>query len=200
VKTENRSALKEWAVVCRALEMGRQTLIVRKGGIQEEEGEFRTAHHEFWLLPTYEHQRRDALAQEAADLFDAAASPHGPRGEGPGAQAPLRISLYATVEEETHLIDRASIPGLAGAQILSERTLQDRFDYRTPGLIVLMLRAYRLEDPYELPVRPELAGCRSWVDLGHPLSTQGVRPVLDDASFQAQVRRLRRLLEPVRYA
>ena len=37
---ENRSALKEWAVVARALGSGRQTLLLRKGGIHERRGEF----------------------------------------------------------------------------------------------------------------------------------------------------------------
>ena len=31
-------ALKEWAVICDLLATGRQTLVLRKGGIAEEQG------------------------------------------------------------------------------------------------------------------------------------------------------------------
>ena len=51
-------ALKEWAVVCRALEEGRQTVLLRKGGILEFREGFEVKHDRFMLFPTYEHQSR----------------------------------------------------------------------------------------------------------------------------------------------
>jgi hypothetical protein len=54
-------ALKEWAVAVRALRDGRQTLLVRKGGIREETREFRVQADEFLFFPTYEHQNVDQL-------------------------------------------------------------------------------------------------------------------------------------------
>ena len=48
-------ALKEWAAVCEALAAGRQTILLRKGGIAEGPGGFRPEHSEFWLLPTWFH-------------------------------------------------------------------------------------------------------------------------------------------------
>ncbi len=47
-----RTAFKEWAAVCAALSAGRQTVILRKGGIAEGPGGFQPEHGEFWLLPT----------------------------------------------------------------------------------------------------------------------------------------------------
>ena len=35
VQPSNRFAFKEWAAVCAALDSGRQTLILRKGGLHE---------------------------------------------------------------------------------------------------------------------------------------------------------------------
>ena len=46
-------ALKEWAVICRALAEGRQSLLLRKGGIAEAGGAFQVEQPRFWLLPTY---------------------------------------------------------------------------------------------------------------------------------------------------
>ena len=57
-------ALKEWAVTVRALAEGRQTLLLRKGGIHEESQDFRVIHPEFLLYPTYEHQREELLREE----------------------------------------------------------------------------------------------------------------------------------------
>jgi hypothetical protein len=49
-------ALKEWATLCRALETGRQIILLRKGGIYESAGEFEVEHRRFLLFPTYLHQ------------------------------------------------------------------------------------------------------------------------------------------------
>ncbi len=42
--TENSIAMKEWAAVCLALAEGRQSLLLRKGGIAEGSGGFRMEH------------------------------------------------------------------------------------------------------------------------------------------------------------
>ena len=44
-------AFKEWAVVCEALGDGRQSIILRKGGIAEGREGFAFAHGEFFLFP-----------------------------------------------------------------------------------------------------------------------------------------------------
>src|SRR3712207_7295760 len=63
-------ALKEWAVVCRALEEGRQVLLLRKGGILEYRQGFKVKHDRFLLFPTYEHQSKDHLQADYADRLD----------------------------------------------------------------------------------------------------------------------------------
>src|SRR5438477_10134312 len=65
-----RHALKEWAVICRALEEGRQAILLRKGGIAEDAGEFRVEHTRFWLFPTYVHQQRNGIKPEAMPLLE----------------------------------------------------------------------------------------------------------------------------------
>jgi hypothetical protein len=42
-------ALKEWAVVCRALEEGRQVMLLRKGGILEYRQGFEVRHEKFLI-------------------------------------------------------------------------------------------------------------------------------------------------------
>ena len=47
------AALKEWAIVCKALEEGRQVLLLRKGGIMEYRQGFEVKHNNFLLFPTF---------------------------------------------------------------------------------------------------------------------------------------------------
>ncbi|HYP14576.1 MAG TPA: DUF1802 family protein, partial [Bryobacteraceae bacterium] len=55
-------ALKEWASVVNALELGSQILLLRKGGIAESaSGGFKLRYPEFLFFPTFEHQHRDYL-------------------------------------------------------------------------------------------------------------------------------------------
>ena len=46
-------AFKEWDVICEALEDGRQSVILRKGGIHEGREGFSFAHEEFVLFPIF---------------------------------------------------------------------------------------------------------------------------------------------------
>src|SRR3954447_24211157 len=64
-------ALKEWATVCRALESGRQILLLRKGGIYESGGEFQVENREFLLFPTYVHQNLKMLKDSEHAGFEA---------------------------------------------------------------------------------------------------------------------------------
>src|SRR4051794_27585132 len=54
-------AFKEWAGVCDALEDGRQSLILRKGGIDEGPSGFVPEHPAFWLYPTRRHEGEQGL-------------------------------------------------------------------------------------------------------------------------------------------
>jgi len=73
-------AFKEWAVICRALALGRQAMILRKGGIAEVGGEFRPEHERFWLYPTYLHEHRDGVKADATPLLEQALAEGGPEG------------------------------------------------------------------------------------------------------------------------
>ena len=52
---------KEWALVCAALGEGRQTVIIRKGGIAEGRAGFAFQHREFFLFPTFFHEQLERV-------------------------------------------------------------------------------------------------------------------------------------------
>src|SRR5262245_35016022 len=91
-----RIAFKEWATVCRALALGRQAIILRKGGIAESGGTFVPEHNRFWLYPTFVHQQQTGLKPDAADLIHAAESERPPAGV-------LRLSHFADVKAIYHV-------------------------------------------------------------------------------------------------
>jgi len=186
-------ALKEWAVICRALADGRQSLILRKGGIEEDGEGFQLQHTRFWLYPTYVHQQERGIKAEAAPLLEQVNADRPPDGV-------VRLSHYAEAAGVYVLHDIVGALLLSQFHVLSDEVVQERFIYRRPGLYAVLLRVYRVPEVFDIPEVPSYAGCRSWVELDRELSTEGATPVLGDAEFQDLQRRLDRLLKPTAFA
>src|SRR6185503_19003729 len=64
------AALKEWRIVCRALEDGRQVVLLRKGGVLEYRQGFEIKHESFWLYPTLEHQSTEFIQPDYVEKMD----------------------------------------------------------------------------------------------------------------------------------
>jgi hypothetical protein len=168
-------AFKEWAAVCAALAAGRQSIILRKGGIAEGAANFQVAHREFWLYPTHFHQAPEALVPAAADLAQAAWQP-------PPGEVPLRLAAQVCEVYEIATLEAAH--RLAGLHVWSPATVAQRFNYRQPGLFLLLVRVYAAAEPLRVPETTAMAGCKSWVPLPSPASAV-VQPVLSDEAFAA---------------
>ena len=186
-------AFKEWAVVCAALEEGRQAVVLRKGGVSERSGEFEIEHTRFWLYPTYLHQHRDGVTADALPLLERAESERPPPGV-------VRLSHYAEATGAYHLHNLSAALLLGGMHCLSAATVKSRFEYRRPGLFVLPVRVWKAAAAVDLPETEYYAGCRSWVELERELPTDGAAPVLSDEAYRAVVGRLERLLKPTAMA
>jgi hypothetical protein len=178
-------ALKEWATVCRALETGRQMILLRKGGILEAIGGFELEHPEFLLFPTYLHQNPAMLKPDAHAGFE------------PHATEPERITLSAAgvVTDIVRLQSRAQMDALEAEHVWTPPLIDMRFNYRPANpLYLLLVRAYRLPNPVAVENTPEYAGCKSWVPLDRAIETAGATPVLDGAGYGS---RRRRILEAI---
>jgi hypothetical protein len=172
----NAFAFKEWAAICAALAGGRQTILIRKGGIHEGRDGFRVAHDAFWLFPTYLHEAAAGLTEEGKPFLERALA------ERPAAGT-LNIAQYAVVNDVFEVRDENRLVSLAGEHIWSPRTISDRFHYRQPGLFLLIVRIHVRPQPIVIPDSPHFAGCRSWVELPGELPTEGLLPVLSDEEF-----------------
>lgn len=171
-------ALKEWSVACRALEEGRQILLLRKGGLLDAEGAFELEYSHFWLMPTKWHQEANLLKLEHHDLL---------RSDSPPAREVFRLSSWAQAERVWTLDARdpqAIVKLGRWPHIWSTRYLDVRLGYQPEKPVVIVaLRVHILPEPHEIEARPEYFGCKSWVELNQSLSLQPSRPVLDDEEF-----------------
>jgi hypothetical protein len=173
-------AFKEWAGICDALADGRQSILLRKGGIAEDGGRFVPEHPAFWLYPTRLHEAQQGLKTDEPTLV-----------QSPPGTVPLYV--LAVAEVILHLDRESDLLPLADLHIWTDETIQKRFHYRAPGIWVLGVRAYHPASPIPLEVTPDQAGCKTWVPLDRPVSTVGLVPVLDDAGHATRMDRLRAL-------
>ena len=171
-------AFKEWAVSCRALAVGRQTIILRKGGIAESGGTFRPEHDRFWLYPTFVHQQEGGTKPEASP-FILAANANRP------APDRIRFQEFVEVGDVRFIDDLAVALSLDAFHIWTPETVKMRFHYRTPGLYVLSVRVFRVPVPFDAIEQPAYAGCKTWVHLEPGHSTEGATPVLSNAEYAA---------------
>ncbi|HWB13765.1 MAG TPA: DUF1802 family protein [Pirellulales bacterium] len=182
-----RAAFKEWAVVCKALASGRQTLILRKGGIVEEGGEFRPDQPEFFLFPTYSHQSPDSVVDEARPLLTSLESDEPEAGT-------IVLTHHAAVAEAIRLRSLEAVFGLRGQHIWSDEVIEERFHRWRDMIYALVVRVYALPQAVVLPLEEEYTGCKSWVDLSPDVPTGGSSPVLDDAEFARRHQAIRAVL------
>ncbi len=180
MKSENQIAFKEWAAVVNTLAEGKQILIVRKGGIREEGGEFQVEHNEFFLFPTFEHQKIEDLKPTAHSYLQKAVA------EKPKSNQ-IPIKYYVQTKSIFQITDEKEIPQLDKFHVWSEKAMTQRFHFgKQKGLFVLAVRVYQLPETW-VPVLAEYGGCKSWVELQSNLATKGTQPVLTDQAFNTQL-------------
>lgn len=171
-------AFKEWAVICQALADGRQALILRKGGIAEAGGEFRPEHDRFLLYPSFFHEHRNGVLPDLLPLLDAAEAARPPAGT-------IRFTHFADVAAVRRVDSLDAALALAPLHGWTADVVRQKFQYRKPGLYVLAVRVSKLPHAADVAERPEYHGCKTWVELDTPVSTDGATPVLSDAAFAA---------------
>jgi hypothetical protein len=190
---ELRHALKEWAVICRALAEGRQILLLRKGGIAETSGDFRLEQTRFWLYPTYLHQQREALKPEAAALLEEVEANRPPAGI-------VRLSHFAEVAGAYWVQNLATALALDEMHLWSEGAVKARFAYRRPGLFVLPVRVYRAARVTEISETEYYAGCKSWVELASTPPTDEAVATVELGRFDQFLWHLQDVLKPTALA
>lgn len=174
---------KEWALVCGALGSGRQSIILRKGGIAEGRDGFRFQHATFLLMPTLFHEQVNKLKlPESTRIPQAKNGMHS-------------LNLRAVVEWTRDLTDWEQIRRLDTLHIWKEQVVRERFEYdHKQGLSLAFLRIYKLHTPIEFPDAPKYGGCRSWVNLPDSSPSEMGTPVLADTAHRVAENAVRKAL------
>ncbi len=191
IEVSSSAALKEWAISCESLAQGRQILLLRKGGLHDEDGAFSLEHREFFLMPTWFHQERGLVKAEHQELWQAA-----PREADETAKV-VYLRHFARVERVWQLREDAESALREAEHIYSRAYLDLRFAYQEEKpLLCAALRFWKLESPIRLELRPQDLGCKSWVEWDTPLAARAV-PALPDAEFARKLHGLAGVLAPV---
>lgn len=171
-------ALKEWAAVVHALLDGRQTVLLRKGGIHEKR--FALLGSRFVVFPTVAHSHAESTRPEHAPLLTLGLP------DVTEDSVIVRVDLEVVEAIAVRRPDR--IGDLEPFHIwTTESVRRNRIDFRPRHeLAAIVVRARPLEKPVTVPLVAAYAGCRSWVDLDQlPFTPVGrtVDPVHDDRTL-----------------
>ncbi|CAM4267871.1 hypothetical protein MB901379_01729 [Mycobacterium basiliense] len=174
-------ALKEWSAAVHALLDGRQSILLRKGGIGEKR--FEVAADEFLLFPTVAHSHAQRVRPEHRDLLTPAAVD--------SAEGHVLVRAAAKVVAALSVNRPAGLGEIEDLHIWTAESVRaDRLDFRPKHkLAVLVVSVIPLERPVRLVRLPEYAGCTSWVQL--PVTPSLGRPVHDAAELGEVAARVR---------
>jgi hypothetical protein len=180
-----RAGFKEWLSVCQAIADGRQTTIIRKGGIAEGREGFSFKHRRFYLFPTGFHEEAKKITE--------------PQFSSPtNASTDVTIRCAVTVEWSGAITDWSIAEALAPFHILREEVVRERFEYKdAPGVHVAFVRAFRLSKPWTFPNEKRFGGCRSWVELPERVSDFELVPVLGESESDEQLAKLKQIVNGV---
>lgn len=174
-------ALKEWAVVKRSLLEGHQIMLIRKGGLIEETGDFDLKAQTFAIMPTYIHE-----TERGGDLqpcfLDWLRDEEGRRIRAPQNQVVIDAICEAT--DIVRVDDRERLIRLMPQHIWSRAFIDNRFDWDPyKPVFAVLVRAWALPAPVILPWTDDYGGCRSWATLQEPIPTAGAFAAIGDDAF-----------------
>lgn len=192
-------ALKEWAIVCKALEDGKQMLLLRKGGIMEYRKGFEVKHNEFLLYPTFEHQSVESIKieykEKLKEILEEQNKYYNNNNNNNNRKEIDKdnknfntssnniIKLLAKVEDVIEISDKLILSELRDYHIWSDEYVTMRMNYNpSKPMSILLLRIYKLRKPLIVDINDRWAGCKSWIDIetdrefqnSHKLKTQKI--------------------------
>ena len=178
-------SLKEWATVVKALEGGKQTVILRKGGILETASGFKINSKKFLLFPTYEHQETIHLKEEFQNYLELIKKEKPQDGIN-------KITSYAEVLDEKDISEQEKIDALSPFHIWSDEYIKARKNWMPEKPIkAVFLRIFKVPE-FEIPIKPEYQGCKSWIDINEQIQTG--ESVLSDSEVQEKLEKFREIV------
>ncbi|MBE9059578.1 DUF1802 family protein [cf. Phormidesmis sp. LEGE 11477] len=187
------TALKEWSVAVDAIAQGSQIILLRKGGIKENQGRFRTQADQVVLFPTFEHQKPELLKSDykgsnyQSSVVPVAAGWHPEK---------ITLKVWAQITHIFLTTAADQVSALSDFHIWQPQLATERLKWKPKQpLYVLALRAYQLSVPVEISWNSErYGGCRSWVSLERPIEVSTDHPAIDTNTYDVQIEKLEEII------
>lgn len=171
-------------MVCALLD-GRQTVLLRKGGIHEKA--FDVSADRFVLFPTVAHSHRERVRPEHRDLL--------PAGEAEIDEAAntFQVRCGVSLVDVVPVVRTDGLPEIEDLHIWTADSVRsDRLEFRPKkALQVLVVRAFALPQPVWLERVEAYGGCKSWLDLPLAWDGRSGRQVHDDGRLRDHAERVR---------
>lgn len=175
------SAFKEWNSVVEALGRGEQIIILRKGGIIEDEGDFVPRERFFVLFPTLTHEKRELLKKFFPPDF---------------SEDVIKIKYWAQVVLARKVLNKETLEKLDRFHIWKKEVVEERFHrWQKDEVWALVVRVFKLPKVLEIKNDPDYGGCKSWIDVKFSVDTSGSLPVISDEEFQKIFSEVKSILE-----
>ena len=179
------NGLKEWATVVKALEHGKQTVILRKGGILETASGFMVESKKFLLFPTWEHQEIKHVKTQYHDFLNETLN-HKPK-DGYNI-----ITSSAEVLDQRDISSNKIIDNLSSFHVWSDEYIKERINWMPEKpLKAIFLKVYTFPQ-IELPLQTDFEGCKSWIEL-NSIQNSG-QSVLTDQEIESELKRFREIV------
>ena len=179
------NGLKEWATVVKALEHGKQTVILRKGGILETASGFKIEAKKFLLFPTWEHQEIKHVKPEYHDFLNQTLNNKPKEGYN-------TITSIVEVLDHRDVYSNEIIDKLSSFHVWSDEYIKERINWMVEKpLKVIFLKVYTFPQ-IEIPLQTDFEGCKSWIEL-NSIQNSG-QSVLTDQEIESELKRFREIV------
>ena len=144
---------------------------------------FELKHKVFFLFPTFEHQSIDSIQNEYREELEVLKQQQQQQKDNTQSlnqndnntsneknskvtQDIINISTFVEITHFIEINDISKLEKLEKYHIWNLDYVKMRFNYNPKKpLYLLMLRAYKLNEPIEIQNKPEWSGCKSWIQF-----------------------------------
>jgi len=189
MRPQNNIAFKEWAVVVQGMEEGKQTLLLSKEGVKEEDGRLVCEQAEFFLYPT--------RGFGAADIKPDWKPRLGKIEKAAGDPKHVPFRIYGQAEDVVKVTDLEVARQIIPFTVLSDANVEKRFkEGGWEGFYCILVRCYTLAMPMDLTRKEIYEKNPLWVNLETSIFTVGSLPVLPDEVWPFTKNKIVKMLQP----
>ncbi len=179
------NGLKEWATAIKALEHGKQTVILRKGGVLETTSGFKIESKKFLLFPTWEHQEIKHVKPEYHNLLNQTLNNKPKEGYN-------TITSIAEVLDHKDISSNKIIDDLSPFHIWSDEYIKERINWMPEKPLKAMFLKVFTFPQIEIPLQSDFKGCKSWIELNSNQNSS--QSVYTDQQIEAELKKFREIV------